>query len=1190
MQGSTAKVDMASSWYGDKHVPRPWQDLPKRKKTVPHEQTLALDETRKRVAQAIASSLGTVADVAHEALYIGVELLDLAPIPGLAPAAKTLLNIWDAVEAVDMHRLSCLRLTERCADILLSVREEIYEAGDEVGYELAAPISKLEESFIHVYRFMVKQTNRPWLKRYLKRDEILRDIAGCDSTLRDALGLFGISIQIRILKQVQQNERRREQETQALLRAILNGGQFPPKSEFKMILGNDSQVSSPEPSPYVLTTEFSSERVTEFVTTNNALGLTEAGSISPNSEHLAPSQILPALETIHTVQNSLDAARDMSDLRQLMRNALQTSSDAEMLEVLQIGRPEMPDAIKTLQRALERLAEGDGEVAEPLPGHGIVTGKVVQKLTVNEVEGSGRTVKHTETMDTVISVDSSSSSGASHSGSSSDSKRKDTLDLEFIETGIDCLRRMSRGGQDITVPSWTITRYEVDRDEKIGIGFFSDVFRGTWRGRTVAIKVLAESTPRTLFMHEIGIWKTLHHPNVLPLYGASSTTGDPPWFFVSPYMKNGSLVEYLKRVEHEDRPAGLGVGVGANHVLPSMPLRSPGGRSITLPSPWSGVSMLAPNAPAENSPPGSRRRTPPRNSSNEVPREWDLFRFMHEIAKGMEYLHEKGVLHGDLKASNVLVSDHRYRCVIADFGLSEMKSEAYRISGTPPPHGTLRWQSPEIMTGQMQLTPEVDIWAFSICCVEVLTMGRMPWPLMDDTSVRHFVLKENSRPVLPRYSRFNTPGLQEILRACWQTEPSKRPSFKRIARDLKLLRKSSGQDTLDSPYLPTIEDLPEPVGSPSPDMRPTELPQFLQGAGGVPPTDILVGSLNSYHTAHEIPVSEGPGSPHQESTVATATIKMPEPVIYTPGPSSRSSSVFIPSGRSSGEHNVYIISDDGYDSPPPIDERIAEMKNERRYRLLLTHAFHPSLTLPLWDPSPVELGAVGYLSKPSGRFITLFNANNPRGSDHPGIRSLPSILGYGQATEGVQRLPKKTVTQLAIDMIVGSLTFRNSSSENIAKRLPFDLKAGHKAAYLYTDTTEYRYFETLDAAKKWFQSNVDAIMNVYSYRHHIQKEDLFLVIGTLRTPNYALLVSHSHPEGRAVFNVYSNPKAGKPWGMFTMDDAAPRTSGPSYDLEEPSEQVPHISASKVSYHGGPWEAVLLARLRFKPDVLEPTSK
>jgi abelson tyrosine-protein kinase 1/abelson tyrosine-protein kinase 2 len=43
-------------------------------------------------------------------------------------------------------------------------------------------------------------------------------------------------------------------------------------------------------------------------------------------------------------------------------------------------------------------------------------------------------------------------------------------------------------------------RYEVDRDVKIGMGFFSDVYRGTWRNRTVAIKVLAECTPHELFI------------------------------------------------------------------------------------------------------------------------------------------------------------------------------------------------------------------------------------------------------------------------------------------------------------------------------------------------------------------------------------------------------------------------------------------------------------------------------------------------------------------------------------------------------------------------------------------------------------------------------------------------------------------------------------------------------------------
>jgi hypothetical protein len=44
-----------------------------------------------------------------------------------------------------MNRLACIRLTERCANVLLSVRQEIHEAGDVVGQELALPISKLEE-------------------------------------------------------------------------------------------------------------------------------------------------------------------------------------------------------------------------------------------------------------------------------------------------------------------------------------------------------------------------------------------------------------------------------------------------------------------------------------------------------------------------------------------------------------------------------------------------------------------------------------------------------------------------------------------------------------------------------------------------------------------------------------------------------------------------------------------------------------------------------------------------------------------------------------------------------------------------------------------------------------------------------------------------------------------------------------
>jgi abelson tyrosine-protein kinase 1 len=51
---------------------------------------------------AIGSVLGTVAAIGHEALFIGVDLVHFVPVPGLEIAARTLLNIWDEVEMVEV--------------------------------------------------------------------------------------------------------------------------------------------------------------------------------------------------------------------------------------------------------------------------------------------------------------------------------------------------------------------------------------------------------------------------------------------------------------------------------------------------------------------------------------------------------------------------------------------------------------------------------------------------------------------------------------------------------------------------------------------------------------------------------------------------------------------------------------------------------------------------------------------------------------------------------------------------------------------------------------------------------------------------------------------------------------------------------------------------------------------------------
>ncbi|KAF9481061.1 hypothetical protein BDN70DRAFT_876798 [Pholiota conissans] len=1173
---SLADSKLASSWWAEKHVSIPWraESKARRQKTLPEEHAIALEETRKRVARAAVSVLGTTAEVIHEALIIGVDLLELAPVPGLAIAAKTLVNIWDSAQNVDMNQLSCLRLTERCADILLSVREEIRDAGEQVGTELAAPISKLEETYRNIYRFMHKQANRPWLKRYIKREEIMRDISDCDGMLRDALALFGVSIQIRILRQVQENDRHRQYETRAVLRAILQGSQYPESSEFKFITESEAQVISPVPTSCRLSTEFATETVTDFATTKTALGLIEDGLHPGEVDH---AHLIPALEKIHGAQNEIDASRDISSLRQLMRAALATKTDKEMLEVLQIARRDMPDAIKTLQRARERLAEREEEDMESSMHSDTLTGKITQKVSIQEIEGDDVTGSKTiQRSETIVSIESSSSSGASGRSSG---RRRDTLDWEFLEMGIDCLTRMT--GAQAAVPNWTITKFEVDREDKIGVGFFSDVYKGTWKGRAVAIKVLAETTPRKLFVREIGIWKELHHPNVLPLYGASSATGEAPWFFVSPYVQNGTLVEYLKRVEQEMRPTNLGVGARSQLVG----FRNIHGRAVSLPGPWrlseQGSSSrptyeASQSDPQKLTPPGTPKR-PLGDNETIVPRERDLLRFMHEISKGMEYLHSQEVLHGDLKASNVLV-DHRYRCLIADFGQSEMKSEAFRISGYPPHQGTLRWQAPEFMSGQTpELTPAVDVWAFAITCVEILAMGKVPWPYMDDDAVRHFVLMDNTRPPVPRKSPFYTSGLQELLRNCWQSDPVKRYTFTKIARELKLLRKSLGEDVNQSPMYPTADESPELTPTPSPDMRPRDtLPQYLQGSGPMPPPDVLGESYSNLRGTPDTSTV-----PRQETTVVNEGIKFPEPVIYTPS-TSRSSSIRIP--KSSGR---ILLDESGYESAAPEDEELAQQRNERRYRILLTHEYHPSLILPLWHPTPVEIGAVGYLAKPEGTFVTFFNALNPSTSTHPDIQSLPSIHGYGLVKDGIHREPKPTIAQRAME-IIGSLTSRNTS-QSLSVRTSFPLKAGHPAAYLYAESTEYRYIETLDAPRKWFKIHVDAIHKIYGYQAQIAKEDLCLVIGTLRTPKYALVVSHHHPEGHAHFNVYSNPKPGTPWGTFTIDHHVARELGPVYDLEEVEERA-RPPASKISNHNGAFDAVLLARLRFKTDASEPTSR
>ncbi|KAG8685230.1 hypothetical protein FRC08_013233, partial [Ceratobasidium sp. 394] len=83
------------------------------------------------------------------------------------------------------------------------------------------------------------------------------------------------------------------------------------------------------------------------------------------------------------------------------------------------------------------------------------------------------------------------------------------------------------------------------------------------------------------------------------------------------------------------------------------------------------------------------------------------------ICEGVVYLHENGIVHGDIKGANVLVSDAGI-AKLADFGCTELKeSELYFTTTTKHVECSTRWAAPEILNGGMR-SKQADVYALGM--------------------------------------------------------------------------------------------------------------------------------------------------------------------------------------------------------------------------------------------------------------------------------------------------------------------------------------------------------------------------------------------------------------------------------------------------------------------------------------------
>ena len=151
-----------------------------------------------------------------------------------------------------------------------------------------------------------------------------------------------------------------------------------------------------------------------------------------------------------------------------------------------------------------------------------------------------------------------------------------------------------------------------------------------------------------------------------------------------------------------------------------------------------------------------------------------------QIATGMDYLHDKGIIHRDLKSPNVLVAQDQRTLKISDFGTSmEMPLKSTKMSFK----GTCAWMAPELLRGE-KCGQKVDVYSFGVCLWELLT-SEVPYHGVDVGAIIWGVGSGRLSLPVPE----STPdGFTLLLRQCWNKEAKHRPAFRQILMHLSILQ------------------------------------------------------------------------------------------------------------------------------------------------------------------------------------------------------------------------------------------------------------------------------------------------------------------------------------------------------------------------------------------------------------------
>lgn len=249
--------------------------------------------------------------------------------------------------------------------------------------------------------------------------------------------------------------------------------------------------------------------------------------------------------------------------------------------------------------------------------------------------------------------------------------------------------------------------------DTIGKGAYGTVYKAIWRERArhVAIKRVSRtrlsSDEKKALQAEILLFKNLHHPHIVNYIETVDQPDSPCLDIVMEYVEGGSLFHMVD------------------------PIR----RSL--------------------------------DTGRLVLEETVVAHFVREVVLGLQYLHQQGIVHRDIKGANILVTkDHH--CKLADFGVSSTKPaedpDTFDVAGSP------YWMAPEIinLTGSSTAS---DIWSLGCTVIELLT-GLPPYHQYADLTALFKIVNDDCPPLPTNLSS----DCEDFLRKCFHKDAHSRPT------------------------------------------------------------------------------------------------------------------------------------------------------------------------------------------------------------------------------------------------------------------------------------------------------------------------------------------------------------------------------------------------------------------------------